>query len=219
MFVSRGLVSAIQTGSKKTTPFLFDRTRDPQTTMIRNAEVRVIPEPLAEEVGECLRVLARSAYLNDAVPWALKHFTQYPKISGSSFCLLWGLGRERGRKVILSDRSFSWKTLWSQTLPTADIDSFIKGLRSEIEGHQEGNIDNDLAYVADIVKRIESGLLTDGGADLRGQASAALADAAKEYPSVGRLSPSAEGPPDVQDVLDEISAALPDTSSDDEIPF
>jgi hypothetical protein len=98
----------------------------------------------------------------------------------------------------------------------------IPVLDSEVQNHNQFGPDLDLAYAADLTKRLQTGMIVSPlTSELQLKASEALKRASKVYPAVEAISPTADGPPQVGELVSEIKAAIPAETDpvDDDIPF
>lgn len=209
MYLSTGMISSVQEElASSRMRFSFNGRA---TGLLRHASNRRIPSELAPTLGEAFRVMGKSPRGVEAVPWALKYMDEGHFSPGAAYVVVRGLLQESGRKHVLSHSGLSWEKVWSLKLSPAECESLIKTLRAELNQHGMGMVDHDLAYAADLVKRIETGMLVaEPSADLMAQAAEALAAVELVYGSVKNLTVSSDSPPNLDDLIEEISAAIPD---------
>jgi hypothetical protein len=121
-------------------------------------------------------------------------------------------------------RDLPWGKVWSQKLDEKQGKGILSALKSEIERHEEGHLDNDLAYLADVAIRIrDAHIVDDSLTAVRQQASELLSRAKELYPSVEHIDPQPDQAPAVDNVIAEIEQpranASDDAGSGDDIPF
>ena len=68
-------------------------------------------------------------------------------------------------------------------------------------------IGHDIAFCADVVKRIASGEIFGGDASVVAEAQAAIGDTATRYSEIGRYKPEPGKPPQVIAIIEQIEDA------------
>lgn len=124
-----------------------------------------------------------------------------------------GNPQSRPAKVELVSHAELWEKIWSFDITREQADDILQLFAQEILYQATHGADEDIAYLAELAKRIEQRLLVqyevendgaEGSPDLRSRASALLAEASKIYPSIASLQPSLSGAPDLEAVLAEV---------------
>jgi hypothetical protein len=229
MFLSNGLIKQIQeqAASSRSQAYRSSavRARERPALLIKQASARIIHLETAPAVDECLRVLSRTVYISDALSLAIKYFSLGYQGPGASFVVIRSLLRQGTRdQVLQSDPPVPWKVIWSTKLSQQELEMLMKTLESEVDARlEEGVIDYDIAYAADLVKRIASKtLVTTITPEIEAQAHELLSEAAKIYTAISTHLPIPDGPPDVTSITRQIDEATPvneEATSDDDIPF
>jgi hypothetical protein len=215
MFTSPGLVKDIRTGVERRSRTPRSPTRDPLLLLLRHAAARRVPRELESDVNDCLHSIAKSSYAAEGASWALRAMSKPGIHVGAALCIMSAITRSQGREAVLDDPAVDWAALWSIKIPDSDAEYLIKVLRQEIEYHNNFGGDEDIAYAADIVKRIESAFIVEESAlEIRASAADALRDAAKVLSSIAELRPQSTGPPDVELMLREIRSRTDDPDVD-----
>jgi len=217
MYMSTGCLDEVRQLLKKLAPVgqgrlslgLNLRLRANAPTLMKHAAARSVPDSMRSDVDEFLGSFSPRALGTEVVTWALQRFRENPA-PGAAKLLRLALFDAGTREPVLEPDAVNWELFWRMPLQAADADAIIARADTELTMHREHTRDHALAYLVDVLKRIE---LEQIGASLsrevREKAGAVLADALTDYPSIGDLTPDPIGPPGVADVLKEIDAAEP----------
>lgn len=223
MFLSTGFIDELRRYLNKDTsgtPFYLIPGRIQQ--LLRQMSLRRIPGELDAEVENLLTLLAKSEAAPDAAPLAASVLKKRPKSSAAAFVIMRGLTTARGRKHLLQGDVVPWPSLWANRISLAEGELIVKKLRAETAGHQEGMQDSDLAYVVELAKRIDAGILLAGDeSELREQARSALGVAAQLYPEIDRIELKPDQPPQVGELLSAIEriSESQSSASEEDVPF
>lgn len=99
----------------------------------------------------------------------------------------------------------SWKTVWASSIKQEDVEMILLLLSSEVNYQATKGADEDIAFLAELAKRIVLGQLgpVEKAEDVE-RLTALLGQAEEIYPSIGKLKPSSSHPPQVDAVLKEV---------------
>jgi len=103
-----------------------------------------------------------------------------------------------------------WDIIWGAPLSEVDLKWLIEAAKVELRWTDDGNADDDIAYLADILKRVVAGSLrpapeVDFADELVGDVNDLLGHICNVYPSVASYTPELQGAPSLEVVLAEIS--------------
>lgn len=225
MFVSRGLLEAIQAGVSSRRGLRAPRRESELIRgYIEHASHRQVPLALQSEVDDFLASVARSArgpdFTTDVVRWAARHLSRVPlNCPGAAFAVIRGLLRSGPREELLDVENIlvPWDRVWSVTLSEVNTKFLVEAIVGEVEHHRDFGPDFDIAYAADIAKRILDGTLKVEKLDsYRQPLSDALKQASDLYPAIASIVPSSEGLTDLSEVLAQVQDAMPE---EDQEPF
>jgi hypothetical protein len=116
----------------------------------------------------------------------------------------WNLVNASHRHVLLDNSDTDWMIIWGAHLDDQDALEYLARFAREIRLHEEGCGDDDIAYAADLARRIELGQIVHREAPMRSQAAELLQRAAVLYPSILGLDSRSDAGPDVHAIIDEI---------------
>jgi hypothetical protein len=199
----------------------------PMERLLSIASLRSITQELASPVATLLHRLTHIGSLagsHSLLTLVSNYVDTFGAASFATFAVAVGLCRRLSRQQLLSDeRDQDWESIWGAQISPEDAAHLIRILENETEHQGEfEEPDYDIAFAADVVKRIAIGQIFDSlNIEIVKQAEASLARAAKNYPSIAAHSPAPDRAPDVSAIMSEISKAYPSTSvpDEDEIPF
>lgn len=225
MYLSKGLIEEISSGYVPR-GLRSSRLTDYTRMYLECAAGRKVPMLMLPVVDDAIGKLARSGSRPDLQPaltnWAVSVIkqAQHP-YKGIYFCIIRGLFRNDTRAVIDESKDIlNWQAIWELKLSVADVDIFVKIANSELRHHQEFPPDSDLAYIADVLIRIQRGYLHSDNQEASIEAVAEpLRIASELYPSIEEHSPNKTGLSDLTAIIAEIQKAAGDEALDDNIPF
>jgi SIR2-like domain len=194
----------------------------------RHLVARRIPDELREESHRVFDRLMGSAgtsgwpgLVATLVPAYLRNFGSSEMVTRAvAFSLFESFRRDS--VLTRSDRNrIDWKDIWAPVLDAENASSIVALAEREVHGHETGGYDDvDIAYAADLLKRIESGaLLKDDAPEVRERASQLLERIAAMYESVRTYEPPPDGPPLPQPIIDEIVEKHGEILDEEEISF
>ena len=110
------------------------------------------------------------------------------------------------KKNLLKDSDL-WRRAWSAPVSSDVVEACISAFAEEILFQAREGADDDIAYLADLVKRISlSQLMPDVSAEIVEKSTRLLQVAAQVYPSIADMRPDPHSPPVVSKVLEEVAA-------------
>lgn len=138
---------------------------------------------------------------------------------GVTFAIAKGLSRGPSREVILMEDT-PWDTIWNNKLKIEDVNQILNEFEKEISAHEQHDeyfdFDADIAYLADLAKRIEFGYIVDEKDEAsRERAKSLLRKASDIYTSVVKLEINPKGEPTPSEIIEEIE----DKRSEEDVPF
>lgn len=209
MYLSIGILDEIQSLVAASRGRGSGRRTSPMTELhglVRVAEGRQVPIDLVPDVDRALEALAYTPQGWMAARWAVGQLETAGAFKGAVLIVLRAITVSAGREAVLN--SVPWPAIWSTRIDRQIAEIMIRTLRAEAAQHREGFLDEDLAYAADVVKRIAIGQLAVDDSDvIKGEADAALADAAKIYSAIDDLSPDPTAGPHVAQLVAQIKRA------------
>lgn len=175
------------------------------------ASKRRIPKKLTRHVADVLSKLAVSKRVgtnSNLMEFTLNVAAELGPMPQLTYIIAKGMISASARELIL-EKNVGWDVLYGATLPPEFADTLITRFEREIQYClEEEIIDHDIAYMADIAKRISLGQMVAGDSrNIQKRAGNALEVLSGIYPAVEHLSPSVGQPPPVDDVLAEIDTA------------
>lgn len=225
MFMSRGLLGLIQEGITNRRGGRVPRRETEQVrSYIEHASHRQAPPSMHTDVDDLLSSGARSSKgieVNQGITrWALLYIGNTTEnCPGAAFAIIKGLLRESSRDEILENNRtlIRWDRIWSTKLSESNTKNLVESICMEVENHRDFGPDMDIAYAADIAKRMLDGILKIENLDsFVTHLTEALKQATDLYPAIASIIPVREGMTDLAAVIAQIEAAMP---PDDEIPF
>ena len=118
----------------------------------------------------------------------------------------WNLMNSAYRRVLYEGTDIDWTIVWRAPLDEPDAAEYLDRFEAEIDAHDEQCGDDDIAYAADIARRIERAQLIQRDSALCTRAAALLERAALLYPAISEHDPVPDGRPDVHRILAQINA-------------
>lgn len=98
-----------------------------------------------------------------------------------------------------------WRRVWQSPASSSDVQMILSQFADEVDYQNVSGADQDIAFLADLTKRIALKQLGDAVTDDEiATAEMLLEQAAEIYPSISKMQPSPDGPPDVEDLLKEV---------------
>jgi len=184
----------------------FSRLTVPLIDTLNELPNRRVPPGLEDRAIEVLRaVLNRSSavMILRYAPLLPRWITQTFGPQGAvTFFVARGL-LDEGVRSELTDTSVDWQAIWSVQLTDEQAQVILRRADREISFHEAEPLnDDDLAFAADLLKRIEAGFARDGEAIEAAQSL--LGRVAALYPAVEAYVPGT-GKPDPKEILAEIS--------------
>jgi SIR2-like domain len=169
---------------------------------------RRLPAQLEEPFGSLLPNLLGletsflTQYLDKIIEWSyiFGPSAELTRLVGLAMC------NSHTRAPFLRRKQTDWDLLWAESLTDEGAQRIIKRLVDEIEYSLEPNADEDIAYAADIVKRILSGQLYSGNSQkVLARAKEVVTKAATIYPAIKSYDPGPQGPPKPQAILAQVT--------------
>lgn len=222
MFISRGLISFIQKGldqakepdpkASADQPIDFDaliRLND----LLPHLGARRLTPTSKSEIEDVLFGLARisARHLGYPIPGlfslaarvAITHLQVHGRSAAVTTTIARALCRESGRSA-LQDANLDWSAVWSEQLEREDAEKLVEFLEYEVHEHEDYAPDDDIAYTADIARRIANGQILADEDDVRKRAEEFLERAADIYSAISTHEPSVNESPDVSPILEQI---------------
>lgn len=170
-----------------------------------------VPQELVEEAKGVLGA-ALSAELvapdDDTLPEILKRFGGSPEATEFVVGVLTRAGGEKSeRHKLLANEALDWEQVWSYSISFDAVDRVADRLDKELEWVQSESFDEDLAYVADVAKRITLGQILSAKLARRKavkRLETSLNAASELIPSIATHEPDPKGRPDVAKILAQI---------------
>ncbi|MBL9170416.1 MAG: hypothetical protein JNN07_21955 [Verrucomicrobiales bacterium] len=189
-----------------------------------DAAKRIVPMALKPEVAAALRASLTDVLLTTGAIQLALSLTRQCK--GSPECtevIVMGFRSNSGGRLIM-DAKPDWAQIWGYKIRESVAQNLVTIAERELNSHKQNQIDTDLAFLMDILKRITNDQLCDLAPEstLKKSAQAVLAEASEFYPSVRELQPDPNGPPTVEDLVEEIEQAIaskPSPEPPDDVPF
>lgn len=168
-----------------------------------------VPKPLKDEWQKCLQDIVPSISTKtiEDVQLVLGRLDASTALTSFVVRLLAAQGDSGARhvKAELSAIDHVWPRVWASSPTAEDVEMILSQFSSEIEFQAARGADEDVAYLADLAKRIALGQMGEVASSVDAEEAQILLDRAAEvYPAISRMQPSPSGPPDVQDVLIEV---------------
>jgi hypothetical protein len=214
MFVSRYLTGELESqfdlsGPQQRNRFLLSG-RAPLQQLVGLMRRRM-PEQLFEDGRSLFPKILRSGSFGGPVETELlkRYVSDYPASDEMTTALAEGL--RTGRLEDLGPE-FDWSKGWACNVDAPVAEMIMSTFGRELTYHQNGNFDQDLERVVDLVARLAEGQITDSD-DIQAQAKELRAEAEKLYPSIGTYVPDPEGPPATSEVWNEMTRLFEERST------
>lgn len=239
-YVSPGLVDALRASiesAEEAVPRALRRRRVAYGN-VRTADAlkylsqlgrRRIPHELVAAVKEVFQLSAGALLASvtnpDVFQLAKTIINDHGGSSGTTALVARALTRNEGRKVVLrSADDIKWVNVWGQPLSDGDLAWLLAMAEEEVAGHErdadddEAFRDDDLAFVVDLLVRLESGgglaaNLDDAG---KGIIGLVLERAVELYPVVADYVPRDDGPPEPLEIVRQIEDRVTRDAVDNE---
>jgi len=172
------------------------------------AATRFIPHQLFNACQDLLCRIAKDKNLHRILPsvvkFALSILKKQPAFPEAAFIILYGLCREVSRSQILEEK-LSWEPIWSTELSPWQYELLLEKFQPEMLSHEDGSqIDADLAYFVDIFSRIIGSNFLSSRPEIIEKVKQLLDRAAQLYDSVASHKPDLLGPPQVDDIINQM---------------
>lgn len=170
-----------------------------------------VPKPLYGTWQEALQNLARVMPVRSAndVTRLVGKLEESQALTEFVVRILATVGDPELRRVkqgLLKELSL-WRRVWSRSISVEVVESLTKAFSEEIRYQARVGADDDIAYLADLVKRVSlRQLAQDVPDEILEKSDRLLELAAQIYPSVADMRPETDGPPAVTKVLEEVAA-------------
>jgi hypothetical protein len=196
------------------------------TGILQQMSARRIPPVLAPKAQALLQEVGLVLPAGLGCDLAVECLKQNGTSPIATAVIAMGLCRQESRKRLLESDTVPWAKIWSGRVSHDQGKALLKILDSELEGHQQGNFDADLAYATDLASRISRGELVESApSTLLEAANALLTKTGELYPAVSGHVPGAARP-DVKAIVDEIQKAeqafnesINDEMDPEDVPF
>jgi SIR2-like domain len=189
--------------------------------------MRYVTEPAAARVSDLLLRLAQTVDTVGSRPTLASElagwFTWQRGASiGATLLVARSLLRQSPREALLDSSRIDWGAVWKSQLNPSDFEGLLSTIQAEIEGHEEGDYeDDDVAYGIDLLRRILDGGLITGEDDeeiarVRDRADELMSRSAAIYPAAESYEPPADEYPDPIEIRREIEAKVAEEEPEDE---
>ncbi|MHB8240777.1 MAG: SIR2 family protein [Solirubrobacteraceae bacterium] len=181
---------------------------------------REIPPPLLPRCLETVDLIAGQVAAASSVGLAgrLASWILGPSESSAGATLLVGgaMAREATRDAVFAF-TIPWDRVWAARLGDSEARYLLELFSSEVEGHmaEDPYEDHDVAFLADIAKRVADGSLVRETNGISEQARELLNRLAEVYPSVLDYDPPLEGKPMPTEIINEIDEKIAERQEDE----
>jgi SIR2-like domain len=169
-----------------------------------------VPTVLQEQWAACVSELLAFIELDLNTLAVLERLPDSPALTAYVVQTLQMQGSEEHRKLkrALLRLPTIWQKVWKHDIDRNLASLILEGFATEIRFQATQSADEDIAYLAELTKRVQMGLLATSVPDrevLRDQAKDLLELAARMYPTINTLKPKKTSPPEIATLLDEIA--------------
>jgi hypothetical protein len=213
-------------------PSIHSRVDTELDNLISVAALLKFPAGLKKKIEEILLLMTHVnlRMLKSFCEFALSYASQFGNNGNVTLLICKSLRSELTRSFIL-EKDISWETIWNGKISKDGAKSLLDSLESEVKYHDEDVIhgremgDYDIAYLCDIAKRIENGMIIDESCEVeRDRARKLLEKANSFYESVSSLEINSTEAPDANNVIEEIDSINKEKEDEgqvgeDDIPF
>jgi hypothetical protein len=169
-----------------------------------------------DTIASKVAVYSAAFLAGDVASWIL---TQSDGSQGATLMVCAAMARSFTRDAVFAS-DVPWEKVWATKLSPSEARYLLDLFNLEVKGHQgdEPYEDYDVAYLADIAKRIANGSLIEHEEEIEASAETLLGELAEIYPSVGSYAPT-EGKPEPLTITAEIDdriIALEEVEAEDD---
>lgn len=201
----------------------------PLLAALDRLKTRHVTDPMTDRVAGLLLRLAQMVDTVGSRPTLAAELaswfsSQSGSAPGVTLLVARSLLRQSSREALLQALEVDWGSVWASRLPPSDVENLLSAIQGEIEGHEEGEYeDDDVAYGIDLAKRIFEGELIADSDDekevaIRESAEELLSRAAALYPSVEEYDPPEADRPDPREIQREVESKAAAQEGDPEEP-
>lgn len=195
----------------------FGSVMDAHDPIVSRLFTGTVPAPLESAWENCVTDLLPFAEMDSIAISLIERLRPSDKLTQFVVEILQSSGNEESRpaKVELLGHAEIWEKIWAFDIEREQAEDILRLFRQEILYQAGKGADEDIAYLAELAKRVELGLLAQDERQpkqgkelkaLRQRATELLAAASQIYPSIATLAPTRAAPPQVQAVLAEVQA-------------
>lgn len=167
--------------------------------------LRRVPEALAHEASDLIVNVLELVDLSGVADLVAKYVTLgRPIDAGLLYLICLALTREAGRAPLAAVAA-PWADIWAGELTDVQADRVLDQIEQEVASHEEFPFDVDVAYGADLAKRMTKGqLLAAENKSARARATRLLNRISVVYPAAKDLAPNPFGMPHPSDLIIQI---------------